>query len=153
MTGSGESATFNGAGLSAGSYTVTATVDNGRGGRASCTTTVNVSQRTNVPGFAEGKYRVNNVAKAILDNVAVQMKNDPRLRATVAGYTDGSRRETRIKDLAMKRAQAVVDYLVSKGIDSSRLTATDGGVSTVADSKTDAGRKENRRAEILLSVR
>ncbi len=153
VTGNNQSATFNSAGLSAGTYTVTATVDNGRGGRASCTMTVNVSQRINVPGFLETKFRVNNEAKAILDNVAVQMKNDPRLRATVVGFTDGYRREQRVKDLGVKRAQAVVDYLVSKGIEASRLTATSGGVSTLGDVKTEAGRKLNRRAEIQLGVR
>ncbi len=131
---------------------MTATVDNGRGGRASCTSTVNVSQKIEVPGFLEAKFKVNNVAKAVLDNVAVQMKANPQLRATVAGYTDGSKREARVKDLGLKRAQAVTEYLVSKGVDASRLTATDGGVSTVADSKTEAGRKENRRAQITLSV-
>jgi outer membrane protein OmpA-like peptidoglycan-associated protein len=114
--------------------------------------TVNVRQRTNVPGSAAGQWKANNVAKAILDNVSVQMKNDPRLHASVAGYIDGSQREARVKGLAMKRAQTVQEYLVSKGVDASRLTATDGGTSTVGDSKTEAGRKENRRAEIHLSV-
>jgi outer membrane protein OmpA-like peptidoglycan-associated protein len=153
ITGQGQTATFNAAGLSAGTYTVTATVDNGVGGRASCTMTVNVSQKINVPGFAEGQARINNVAKAILDNVAVQMNNDPRLRATVAGFTDGSRIETRAKGLGLKRAQAVVQYLVSKGVDASRFTAVDGGVSTIGDPKTREGRAENRHAEITLSVR
>jgi outer membrane protein OmpA-like peptidoglycan-associated protein len=152
VSGSGETADLNAAGLSAGSYTVTATVDNGRGGRASCTMTVNVSQKINVPGFAAGRNRVDNVAKAILDNAAVQLKNDPNLRASLAGYIDGSRREARVKGLALKRAQSVVDYLVSKGIEASRLTPTDGGVSMVGDNKTEAGRKENRRVEITLSV-
>ncbi len=72
----GQSDTFDAKELSAGSYMATATVDNGRGGRASCTTSVNMSQRINIPGFPEGKTRVNNVAKAILDNAATQMKND-----------------------------------------------------------------------------
>ena len=152
VSGSGQSASFDAAGLNAGTYTVTATVDNGRGGRASCTMTVNVSQKINVSGFAENQFRPNNVAKAILDSVAVQMKNDPQLRASVAGYTDGSRREARVKGLGQKRAQAIADYLVSKGIDASRITATDGAASTVGDIKTEAGRKENRRAEILLAV-
>jgi outer membrane protein OmpA-like peptidoglycan-associated protein len=152
IIGSGESASFNATGLSAGSYTVTATVDNGRGGRASCATTVNVSQKINVSGFTEGRNRLNNEAKAVLDNAAVQMKNDPRLRASISGYTDGSRREARIKGLALNRAKAVADYMISKGIDISRLSQTDGGVSTVGDSKTEAGRKENRRAEVLLTA-
>ncbi len=153
VTGSGESATFNASGLSAGTNSVTATVDNGRGGKASCTMTVNVSQKINVPGFAERLFRINNVAKAILDNVAVQLKNDPRLRASVAGYTDDSKREAAVKDLGLKRAKAVVDYLVSKDVDASRLTATNGGVSTIGDNKTREGRAMNRRAEILLAVR
>jgi len=152
VAGSGQSATFDAAGVSAGSYLVTATVDNGRGGRASCTTTVNVNQKINLPEFPDGKTRVNNVAKAILDNAATQMKNDLHLRASIAGYTDGSKREAKIKDLGLKRAQAAVAYLVSKGIEASRLSATDGGVSTIGDSKTDSGRRENRRAEILLSA-
>jgi outer membrane protein OmpA-like peptidoglycan-associated protein len=153
VTGAGQTATFNAAGLSAGTNTVTATVDNGHGATASCTMTVNVSQRISVPGFADRLFRVNNVAKAILDNVAVQMKNEPRLRASVAGYTDDTKAEGRVKDLGLKRAQAVVDYLVSKGIDASRFTATNGGVSTVGDNKTKEGRAANRRAEILLTVR
>jgi outer membrane protein OmpA-like peptidoglycan-associated protein len=152
VSGTDDSASFNATGLKAGSYTVTANVDNGRGGRASCTMTVNVSQKINIPGFGAGKNRVDNVAKAILDDAAVQMKNDPRLSASIAGYTDGSKREARMKGLALKRAQAIVDYLVGKGIEASRLTATDGGASTLGNSKTEAGRKENRRAEILLSV-
>jgi outer membrane protein OmpA-like peptidoglycan-associated protein len=156
VTGSDQTAVFNASGLSAGTYAVTATVDNGRGNRASCTMTVNVSQRIGIAGaggFDTGKARVNNVAKAILDNVAVQMKNDPRLRATVVGYTDASRQDTRVKGLGLKRAQAVIDYLVSKGVDASRFTATDGGISSVGDNKTVPGRKENRRVEIQLSVR
>jgi len=153
VTGSGQTATFNAADLSAGTNSVTATVDNGRGGRASCTMTVNVSQKINVPGFAERLFRINNVAKAILDNVAVQLKNDPRLRASVTGYTDDSKREAAVKELALKRAKAVVDYLVSKGVDASRLTAASGGVSTTGDNKTKEGRAMNRRAEIFIAVR
>jgi outer membrane protein OmpA-like peptidoglycan-associated protein len=152
VNGSGQSATFDATGLNAGSYLVTATVENGRGGKASCTSTVNVGQKIDISGFPERRDRVNNVAKAILDNTATQMKNDSHLRASIAGFTDGSKREARVKNLGLKRAQAVVNYLAGKGIEASRLTATDGGVSKVGDSKTEAGRKENRRAEILLSV-
>jgi len=153
VSGNNQEAVLNTTGLSAGTYTVTATVDNGRGGRSSCTMTVNVSQRINVPGFPASRDRLDNVAKAILDNIAVQMKNDPRLRATVSGYTDGSGSESRVKGLALKRAEAVIQYLTSAGIDATRLTAADGGARTLADSKTEAGRKQNRRVEIELGVR
>jgi outer membrane protein OmpA-like peptidoglycan-associated protein len=152
VSGTGETATFNATGLRAGTYTVTATVDDGRGGRASCNMTVNVSERMTLPGsFRPGSARLDNVAKAALDDIAVRMQNDSRMRANVIGYTDDSRRD---KGLGIKRAEAVADYLRKKGIDASRLTTTDGGTSNpVADNKTAAGRSSNRRVEIEFTVK
>jgi len=159
VSGSGETASYNATGVRAGSYTVTATCDDGRGGRASCTMTVNVSERINLMsgtagGFAPGRDRLDNVAKAALDDIAVRMQNDPRLRANIIGYTDTSRTDTRVKDLGMKRAQAAAKYLESKGVDPSRLTTTDGGTSNpIGDNSTADGRRLNRRVEIELTVR
>jgi OOP family OmpA-OmpF porin len=43
-----------------------------------------------------------------------------------------------------------MDYLISKGVEKSRLTATGyGATNFIADNKTDEGRKENRRVEIV----
>ncbi len=154
VTGSGETATYNSTGVKAGIYTVTATADDGRGGKASCTMTVTVSERISLGAFAPGGYRVDNVMKAALDDLAVRMKNDTRLYANVIGYTDGSKSESRMKGLGAKRAQAVVNYLKKKGVDASRLTVTDGdGKNLIGDVKTAAGRKMNRRVEIELSVK
>jgi OOP family OmpA-OmpF porin len=121
--------------------------------------TVNVSQRINLMtgtagGFRPGSSRLDNVAKAALDDIAVQMQNDPRLRANVIGYTDNSRRETGIQGLGARRAQAAADYLQEKGIDASRITAADGATSNpVGDNTTAEGRELNRRVEAILSVR
>ncbi len=160
VTGSGESATFDATGLRAGTFTVTATVEDGRGGRASCSMTVNVSERVGLTsegkrgtagGFAPGSARVDNVAKAALDDIAVRMQNDPRLRANIIGYTDSTRRD---RGLGIKRAQNVANYLKGKGVEESRLTVTDGGTDNpIGDNKTVAGRKQNRRVEIELSPR
>jgi outer membrane protein OmpA-like peptidoglycan-associated protein len=160
VNGSGETATFDATGLRAGTFTVTATVDDGKGGRASCSMTINVSERVGLTsegkrgtagGFGPGSARVDNVAKAALDDIAVRMQNDPRLRANIIGYTDTTRRD---KGLGIKRAQNVANYLKSKGIEESRLTVTDGGTNNpIGDNKTVAGRKQNRRVEIELSPR
>jgi len=160
VRGSGATATFNAAGVSAGSYTVTSTVQDGRDGKSSCSMTVNVSERVSVTKedcgfFTHGGTRVDNCAKAVLDDIAVRMKNNSSLRANVIGYTDDSPYETSgsRKDLGEKRAQAAADYLEGQGVDASRMTITNGGVNDPAgDNKTDAGRKLNRRVEIELSV-
>lgn len=158
VSGSGETATFNAAGVKAGSYAVTVTVDDGRGGKASCSMTVNVSERLSITKekcgyFAPGKFRVDNCAKAILDDLAVRMKNDPKLRANVIGYTDDSRLETRTKGLGEKRAKAVAAYLEKQGVEASRMMITDGGANNpVGDNKKAAGKTLNRRVEIELTV-
>ncbi|MBN1568394.1 MAG: PKD domain-containing protein [Acidobacteria bacterium] len=158
VSGAGETATFNAAGVKAGSYAVTVTVDDGKGGKASCSMTVNVSERLSITKencgfFAAGGTRVDNCAKAILDDLAVRMKNDPKLRANVIGYTDDSRLETRRKGLGEKRARAVAAYLEKQGVEASRLSITDGAANNpVGDNKTAAGRKLNRRVEIELTV-
>jgi outer membrane protein OmpA-like peptidoglycan-associated protein len=158
VSGTGEVATFNAAGIKAGSYTVTVTVDDGRGGKASCSMTVNVSERLSVTKekcgyFAPGGTRVDNCAKAILDDLAVRMKNDPKLRANVIGYTDGSSYERSRKTLGERRAKAVAAYLQKQGVEESRMTITNGGANDpVGDNKKASGRKLNRRVEIELSV-
>jgi outer membrane protein OmpA-like peptidoglycan-associated protein len=159
ITGSGENTSFSAAGVKAGSYAVTVAVDDGRGGKASCSMTVNVSERLSVTKdkcgyFAIGKARVDNCSKAILDDLAVRMKNDSKLRANIIGYTDDSRAEKRVKGLGEKRAKAVSDYLQKQGVEVSRLTVTDGGPNNpVGDNKKPAGRTLNRRVEIELAVK
>ncbi len=156
VSGSGDAATFNSSGVKAGSYTVNVTVDDGRGGKASCSMTVNVSERLSVTKekcgyFARNGFRVDNCAKAILDDLAVRMKNDPKLAANIIGYTDASEKSNR--KLGEKRAQAVADYLEQQGVESSRLKVTNGGINLpVGDNKTAAGRKLNRRVEIEVTV-
>jgi outer membrane protein OmpA-like peptidoglycan-associated protein len=145
--------------VKAGSYTVSVTVNDGRGGKASCSMNVNVSERLSVAKekcgyFAPGKARADNCAKAILDDLAVRMKNDSKLTVNIIGYTDDSRIEKRQKNLGEKRAKAVADYLAKQGVDSSRLKVTDGGTNNpVGDNKKEAGRALNRRVEIEITVR
>lgn len=158
VDGRGESGTYKAAGVKAGSYPVTVTADDGRGGKASCSMTVNVSElivvaRDNCGYFAQGGARVDNCAKAILDDLAVRMKNDPKLRANVIGYTDGRGERTNRK-LGERRAKAMAAYLEKQGVESSRLTVTNGGDKNPAgDNKKASGRKLNRRVEIELAVR
>jgi len=157
--GNSDTTTFNASGVRAGSYTVTVGVDDGRGGKASCNMTVNVSERIVVArdncGYfaANGGTRVDNCAKAILDDLAVSMRNNSSLRANVYGYTDNTRAETTRKGLGEARAKAVAAYLQERGIDSSRIQLNDGGVGNFGDNGTAAGRTLNRRVEIEVAPR
>ncbi len=145
--------TFSAGGGRAGRCAINVTGDDGQGGITSKTVTANVHECLSV-GFAPGSFRLDNVAKALLDDVATRMNNDPKLVAGITGYTDGSKRETSMKTLGAKRAKAVADYLAKKGVDPSRLSTNDGGTSKpIGDDKTEAGRKLNRRAVIELQVR
>ncbi|MBW3671110.1 MAG: OmpA family protein, partial [Acidobacteria bacterium] len=100
-----------------------------------------------------GSARVTNIAKAILDDVALRMKQEPASTAIVIGYTDNQENTGAGGDLDRRRAEAVRDYLVSRhGIDPSRISVEAGGVSTVGDNTTAEGRLQNRRVVIRLIV-
>lgn len=108
--------------------------------------------RTDVIHFESGSARLTNIAKAILDDVALRMKQEPTSTAQVIGYTDNREATGPNADLDVRRAQAVKDYLVSRhGIDPSRISV-EGRDSRepVGDNNTAAGRAENRRVVIRL---
>jgi len=68
----------------------------------------------------------------------------------VAGHTDSRGSDKYNMNLSQQRAEAVRDYLVSKGIAADRLSAKGYGESQpVADNATDEGRFKNRRVELV----
>jgi outer membrane protein OmpA-like peptidoglycan-associated protein len=145
ITGTGESVQLDTAGAPAGPITVNCTVTDDRGLSASTTTSVNVevppppptASKLNEIAFPNTKKpaRVDNTAKAVLDDVALRLQREPDAKAVIVGYTDESEaklaKRLRIKDLAAQRAVNTKEYLVTdKGIDPSRIevrTGTAGG--------------------------
>lgn len=97
---------------------------------------------------------MSNIAKAKLDEVALQMKQDPDLRATVVGHADNRGSASTNERLSRERADAVREYLVDRhGIDPARITTSGVGSSQpIADNDTADGRAENRRAVIVLKA-
>ena len=87
----------------------------------------------------------------ILDEVVSTLKRYPDVKVEVAGHTDSQGPAAHNKSLSQRRAEAVRDYLASKGIAADHLTATGYGEDKpVADNKTAAGRAQNRRVELHL---
>jgi len=156
VTGRGNTATFDAKDVKAGIYTVSVSVSDGKLSSAPCRMTIYVSEKLSVTKdkcgyFLSEKSRVDNCAKAILDDLAVRMKNESKLQANIIGYTDNTEK---VKKLGESRAKNVSAYLQKRGVEASRLTVTDGGAkNSVGDNKTVAGRKLNRRVEIELTAK
>jgi len=90
-------------------------------------------------------------AIVILNNAAGLLTTQERVVVEVAGHTDSVGSEPYNQGLSERRANAVRDYLVSKGIKASRLSARGyGEVQPVASNDTDAGRQANRRVELII---
>jgi OOP family OmpA-OmpF porin len=87
---------------------------------------------------------------AILDSAAATLKEWGDVKVEVAGYTDSVSSEAYNQELSARRAKAVLDYLVSKGVDAARLSAKGYGESSpIADNGTAEGRAKNRRVELV----
>ena len=139
INGTNNTATLNTSGAPAGPVTVTCNVADDKGQTASTTTTVNVEQPPPPPApktqtlcsinFDRDKRRparVDNEAKACLDDVALNLQRQSDATVVVVG--DSASGEKMGPKLAAQRAVNTKDYLVKeKGIDASRIQVRTGG--------------------------
>jgi outer membrane protein OmpA-like peptidoglycan-associated protein len=152
VTGTGETVTLDTAGAPAGPITVNGVVTDDRGLTANCTATVSVevpppppqASKLNEITFPNEKkpWRVDNTAKAILDDVALRLQREPDAKAVIVGYMDPSEeklvKKLKLKDLPALRAVDTKYYLTAeKGIDPSRI-------------ETRTGTAAGNRAEIYI---
>ncbi|MBX2935226.1 MAG: OmpA family protein [Ferruginibacter sp.] len=86
-----------------------------------------------------------------LNDVVTILNENPSYKVQIDGHTDSQGADDKNQTLSEARAASVKTYLVSKGIDESRLSSTGyGETKPVADNKTAAGRAKNRRVEMTL---
>lgn len=89
--------------------------------------------------------------KTRLDEAVALMAKHPDMKVSVNGYTDSIGSDAHNLRLSQRRAEAVVEYLTSKGVAANRLTAVGHGkANPIADNKTEEGRARNRRVEIVV---
>lgn len=99
--------------------------------------------------FDYDKATIRSDARGTLDEAVRTLKEQGDLDVVVEGHTDSRGTEAYNLRLAQRRAQAVKQYLVSKGVDASRLTVEAYGESQpVATNDTEEGRAQNRRVEL-----
>ena len=100
--------------------------------------------------FDFNKSTLQPAGKPILDEAAQILKDNPSVDVQVQGYTDAIGSVPYNLKLSERRAMTVKDYLMSKGIASSRLTTKGFGKSDpVATNDTAEGRAQNRRVELV----
>jgi outer membrane protein OmpA-like peptidoglycan-associated protein len=133
VSGTGNTATLDTTGASAGPITVTATCTDSRSLTSSGRAAVNVevpppppqASKLNEIAFKRNNARVDNTAKAILDDVALRLQREADARAVIVGFADP--KEMKSNTLAAQRAANAKEYLTKeKGIDPSRIETRTG---------------------------
>lgn len=86
-----------------------------------------------------------------LDAAIAGLKLNPKVKIEIQGHTSSEGSEEMNQKLSEDRANSVKAYMVKKGIDAGRLTANGYGPSQPKeDNSTEAGRKANRRIELVV---
>ncbi|MBW8358314.1 MAG: OmpA family protein [Weeksellaceae bacterium] len=103
--------------------------------------------------FAFDSSDLSIASRANLDKLSEILINNPDTNINVYGHTDSKGTEEYNKALSDRRAAAVKNYLVAKGVASSRLYTMGMGESDPKSTNaTDAGRADNRRVEFAITA-
>jgi OOP family OmpA-OmpF porin len=90
-------------------------------------------------------------ARAALDAAVAVIRDNSGVELDLVGHTDSTGSAAYNQRLSERRAQAAVDYLVSKGVPAGQLRAVGRGESApVASNDTNDGRAQNRRVELVV---
>lgn len=99
--------------------------------------------------FATGSARLTPASYAILDEVAGSLLAHPDVSIEVAGHTDSTGPRQLNMNLSRARAEAVRNYLATRGVGAERMLANGYGPDQpVATNRTPQGRAQNRRVEL-----
>jgi outer membrane protein OmpA-like peptidoglycan-associated protein len=102
--------------------------------------------------FATGTAKLTTSARESLAKFAGIVASYPSLRYVIEGHTDNTGSEATNRELSLKRAISVRDYLIGQGIAASAIDVAGLGSSTpISDNITADGRARNRRVEIVVS--
>lgn len=141
----------------AGNYTVRLTVDDGRGGTDSTTATVAVNghvvlqEKKGQVFFDFDKATLKPAAHQELASVVQELQENPTWRAELVGHADATGSEAYNLGLSKRRAEAVRNFLVARGIAEARFRlAWKGEQEPLAPNTTEDGRAQNRRVEITI---
>jgi OOP family OmpA-OmpF porin len=101
--------------------------------------------------FATNSASLTSASAATLDEAADALAKRGDVQVEVAGHTDSRGSAQRNRALSQQRAESVMRYLVSRGVNAANVTARGYGPDRpVADNRTEQGRATNRRVELVI---
>ncbi|MFM8709979.1 MAG: OmpA family protein, partial [Sphingomonadales bacterium] len=102
--------------------------------------------------FETNRFELDSASLTELDKLVTLLQENPTIKIEIGGHTDNIGKAADNLTLSDHRAKAVVNYLVGKKINASRLTAKGYGMDQpVADNATPEGRALNRRTEMKIT--
>jgi outer membrane protein OmpA-like peptidoglycan-associated protein/tetratricopeptide (TPR) repeat protein len=102
--------------------------------------------------FATNSYQLNSDSKFILDQFIKFLKVNNGVKVTIEGHTDDLGNDAENLTLSQKRANASLNYIVSKEIDKSRLRAKGyGETKPKVQNSNSANRAKNRRTDFMIT--
>jgi outer membrane protein OmpA-like peptidoglycan-associated protein len=108
----------------------------------------------NMPGnitFATNSADLNQGFFAVLDSVAVVLKEYDKTAVEVAGHTDSTGTKQINQSLSERRASTVANYLTSRGTNAKRFVIVGAADSyPIASNATAEGKQQNRRVELTI---
>lgn len=101
--------------------------------------------------FASGKYELLAESYGELDKLLQVLKSNSKMKIEISGHTDAVGADADNLTLSNNRANAVMNYLLGKGIAKDRLSAKGyGETKFIATNDTDEGKQLNRRVEFVI---
>ncbi|WP_241738929.1 OmpA family protein [Pontibacter beigongshangensis] len=101
--------------------------------------------------FAVNSAELSASAKKDIDKLAQTLQSYPGTNVIIEGHTDNTGSRELNQGLSERRAQAVLNYARTTGVDGSRLQAKGYAFDQpIADNSTAEGRQQNRRVEIII---
>jgi outer membrane protein OmpA-like peptidoglycan-associated protein len=103
--------------------------------------------------FDVGKSDLKNESIAELEKMKMLLESSPHLKIQINGHTDNTGNDATNMVLSLKRAEAVVQYLITKGIENTRAIAKGFGSQRplVSNDDEQEGREINRRTEVEIT--
>lgn len=102
--------------------------------------------------FAFDRYDIQPQFQSTLNEIANTLNNYESTYIDVMGHTDSTGTDSYNQQLSERRAQAVANYLIQRGVNPARIATRGYGESSpIASNETEAGRQQNRRVEIKVT--